>query len=469
MFLQVFLFGIMAPFSLAVSSLSETEEFAEVGSTAVLPCNTNSLSKYPHAVVWRKDGQGTVWKKLKSGLQYRGLPTHRAQCPHTQFERGDYSLWINDVREEDGGVYSCAVDGEGSTVVTLRIMKVTISPAIAVLENDFSASCLVTPWSSAASVQWKLNDKALLLRPRLSQTDTAHTTSVVVDRATERLAGRWTCAVTHQGKEWTASATLTIEGIIQPRDDGTRVYASEGSAVTLPCVFSAALSPSDTVWEKKELGSQFRAAPRRLLLASSSQSPADKSANLPEVLPEDGGTYRCSGMVKNRRLTRNMKLVVAKIESSGQSNRGGRGPVTLTCRLSDTSEVTGYDWVREVHSEGGVQSAAVIQRGKFLRVSNMSEAAWTCRYYGKEGILGNVTHNAPQMSGLSGQKPTEVSHNTGVIVGLSFLLIFLLLVLFKMYWNHQRRKKIFQYPALETIVHTVSNEREKQGKRRETK
>lgn len=89
---------------------------------------------------------------------------------------------------------------------------VTISPAIAVLENDFSASCLVTPWSSAASVQWKLNDKALLLRPRLSQTDTAHTTSVVVDRATERLAGRWTCAVTHQGKEWTASATLTIEG-----------------------------------------------------------------------------------------------------------------------------------------------------------------------------------------------------------------------------------------------------------------
>lgn len=74
------------------------------------------------------------------------------------------------------------------------------------------------------------------------------------------------------------------------------------------------------------------------------------------------------------------------------------GPVTLTCRLSDTSEVTGYDWVREVHSDGGVQSARVIQRGKFLRVSNMSEAAWTCRYYGKEGILGNVTHNAPQMS-----------------------------------------------------------------------
>lgn len=65
----------------------------------------------------------TVWKKLKSGLQYRGSASHRAQCPHTEFGRGVYNLWISDVREVDGGVYSCTVDGEGLTVVTLRIMK----------------------------------------------------------------------------------------------------------------------------------------------------------------------------------------------------------------------------------------------------------------------------------------------------------------------------------------------------------
>lgn len=78
---------------------------------------------------------------MKSGLQYRGLLTHRAQCPHTQFERGDYSLWISDVREEDGGVYSCAVDGEGATVVTLRIMKgmKTVLPGrFLIIPNDNS-------------------------------------------------------------------------------------------------------------------------------------------------------------------------------------------------------------------------------------------------------------------------------------------------------------------------------------------
>lgn len=89
---------------------------------------------------------------------------------------------------------------------------VTISPAVVVLEIDFSVSCQVTPWPSAANVQWKLNDKLLLLRPRLSKTNTAHRTSVVEGRASERLAGRWTCEVTCQDGVWRASTTLTVEG-----------------------------------------------------------------------------------------------------------------------------------------------------------------------------------------------------------------------------------------------------------------
>lgn len=92
----------------------------------------------------------------------------------------------------------------------------------------------------------------------------------------------------------------------------------------------------------------------------------------------------------------------SSVDSSGQSNRRG-GPVTLTCHLSDTSEVTHYDWVREVPSDsggGGVQSVGVVKRGKILNVSNVSNALWTCQYYGKKGLLGNVTYYTPQMSKL---------------------------------------------------------------------
>lgn len=71
-----------------------------------------------------------MWKKIKSGLQFWGSDrklreTHRAQCPHTQFVRGNYSLWISDVRADDGGEYICTVEGEESTVVMLRVIKGT--------------------------------------------------------------------------------------------------------------------------------------------------------------------------------------------------------------------------------------------------------------------------------------------------------------------------------------------------------
>lgn len=42
--------------------------------------------------------------------------------------------------------------------------------------------------------------------------------------------------------------------------------------------------------------------------------------------------------------------------------------------------------------------------------------------------------------GLSGQKSKGFSHNTATVVGLSFLLLVLLLILAQMYKNHQRVK-----------------------------
>lgn len=72
----------------------------------------------------------TIWRKEKTGLRYWGSSwsskgTQRIQCPHFQFERGDFSLQINNVGKEDGGVYFCRVEQGGhvtQNVVTLRII-----------------------------------------------------------------------------------------------------------------------------------------------------------------------------------------------------------------------------------------------------------------------------------------------------------------------------------------------------------
>lgn len=72
----------------------------------------------------------TVWRKQKSGLEYWGYAwsskTQRVRCPHTMFESGDFSLQIDNVKEEDGGVYTCRVERGVQVIekiVTLRITR----------------------------------------------------------------------------------------------------------------------------------------------------------------------------------------------------------------------------------------------------------------------------------------------------------------------------------------------------------
>ncbi|XP_038567065.1 lymphocyte activation gene 3 protein-like [Micropterus salmoides] len=464
--LEYFIFGAIS-FLLTGAQCEVTEVLAEEGSQAVLPCKCSPSSPFPPAIIWSKSDKGTVWRKQKSGLQYWGSSwsqkgNPRARCPHSLFERGDYSLQINSVTEKDGGMYSCRVEhGDEVTenMVMLRIIKVSVSPSFPIWGNDVSVRCDVTPWPHGATFKWMLNNSPLVPQ-------TGITSNSLKEKATARLTGNWTCVVGYQGKEEQASATLTVKGIIQPSEDNTKVYAAVGSAVTLPCVFSPGLIPSHTVWEKLKAKFLFKPAPGRLPASfspslPSSQLPWEKSASLKEVAFEDEGRYQCAGTIEGQRVTRNMQLVVAKIDSSIPSKQ--KDSVTLTCQLTDASEVTKYEWVQMVYDLNGTQSVGSIQKGKTLKISKVSDenwGEWACRFHGKEGILGNVTYHIPLMSGLNGEKSSGVSHNTAAIVGLSFLLIVLLLVLAQMYKNHQRRKRLFQYPALETIVHTTSNERE---------
>ncbi|XP_070767756.1 lymphocyte activation gene 3 protein-like [Enoplosus armatus] len=476
MLLEYFIFGVIT-FLMTGAQCEVTEVLAEAGFQAVLPCKCSPLTTFAPTIIWSKADKGTVWRKQKSGLQYWGSSwsqkgIQRAQCPHSKFERGDYSLQINNVREEDGGMYYCRVehgDQVAENKVMLRIIKVSVSSSVAIWGSDVSIGCDVTPWPHGAVVQWKLNNSPFVPQTRITPN---RVKSVVTEKATARVMGKWTCVVGYKGKEGRASSTLTVQGIIQPSKDNTKVYAAVGSAVTLPCVFSPGLTPSGPVWEKLKPEFLFKPAPGRLPASfsaspPSSQLPWEKSASLKEVAFEDEGRYRCSGTIEGQRVTRNMQLVVAKIGSSIPSDK--KGSVTLTCQLTDSSQVTDYEWVHVVYDLNGTQSVGSIQKGKTLSISKVSEenrGEWACRFYGKEGILGNVTYNIQLMSGLSGQKSSGLSHNTAAVVGLSFLLLVLLLILAQMYKNHQRRKRLFQYPALETIIHTTSNEREERERNR---
>ncbi|XP_034030404.1 carcinoembryonic antigen-related cell adhesion molecule 1-like [Thalassophryne amazonica] len=456
-----------------------TEVFVEAGSQAVLPCQCHPLSSFAPLILWKKANKGTVWRKEPSGLQYWGYRwmqnKKRIQCPHTKFEQGDCSLEISNVTEEDGGVYSCRVEDRASLSeksVTLRVIKASVLPSVPILGNNVVIQCNVTPWPNGTTVRWTFNNRPFVPRPELThRTDTAKT--IIKEKATPALTGDWTCVVEYEGREGRAKASLSVKGIIEPPNDDTRVYTAVGSSVTLPCVFSPDLIPSDAAWKKLKSGSLSQVSPGPLppsfsASSLSSHPPWDKTAGLTEVEVADEGRYTCSGKINRQRLTRRIQLVVAKVEAVIPSKK--RSSVTLTCQLTDSSQIIKYEWVHVTYDLNGTRSVESIQTGKSLSISKDSEknmGEWTCRFYGRKGILGNVTYHVHLMSGLSGDKfkSTHLSQNTAVAIGLSFLLLILLLILAQMYKNHRRRKRIFQYPALETIAHAISNEREERERR----
>ncbi|XP_037532150.1 lymphocyte activation gene 3 protein-like [Nematolebias whitei] len=458
MLVKVIIFGMIFLLMSGVRC-EPAEVFVEAGSQAVLPCRCGTANCDPVTITWTKDKKGTVWRKQSSGLQYWGSSwiekgIQRVRCPHTAFTRGDYSLQINQVKEEDGGLYFCRVQiTDGITEhhsVMLRIIQVSISPSAPIWGDSVSVTCSVKPWPEGAYVKWMLNGS-----PFLPETGsiTENRKSVVEEKATDKLTGNWTC-VLNAKREWRVATTLSVQGISQPIKSDTKFYAAVGSAVTLPCVFSPRLNPTETVLEKTD-------ARKHLDLSNKSVYPtsSDKSFTIQEVTLGDQGKYRCAGTVKGQRLTRTMQLVVAQIVQLKK-----KSSVTLTCQLSDASEVAEYDWVRVTFDLNSSRSEGPIVKGQSISL-NEDWGEWTCRYYGKEGVLGSVTTQVHIMSGQSGQI-SGVSGSTGTVVGLSFLLIILLLILAQMYKNHQRRKRILQYPALETIVHTVSNERDEKERNR---
>lgn len=107
---------------------------------------------------------------------------------------------------------------------------------------------------------------------------------------------------------------LSPIGIVRPSSDSTKVYAAVGSAVTLPCVYTSSFIPSDQTWERLTAGPISPSTPLPLppLFNLSSQLPWDKSVDVAEVGPEDEGSYKCSGIIKGRRMTRNVQLVTTK-------------------------------------------------------------------------------------------------------------------------------------------------------------
>ncbi|KAK2903320.1 hypothetical protein QQF64_009743 [Cirrhinus molitorella] len=438
----------------------EHEVFVAHGSVAVLPCvDESSALSHPTAVYWsRMVGKAlkTVWRRDKSGLEFRPVKDPpRANCPVPNFGRADYSLHITETTFEDGGMYICEVEGKTRMrkFINLRVVKVSLSPAVVVEGSRMEAVCDVSPGTQSVKMNWKRNSKS--------------PSRVSIYRASQRDAGIWTCQVPYNGRVVEATASLEVKGIAIPQNDSSVVYADVGSSVSLPCIFTDGLIPNTTMWTRTSTTSNAR------LPASFDKSAGpSESATIQRVENGNEGTYKCSGMMRGLNgqrieVQRRMELVVSQVLRSSSSS--GNGPVTLTCQLSKSDQITSYEWFRVTYGPNNTQTVTSVQKTKSLRIQEATEkdaGEWVCRYYGKEGVLGNATYQLYVMGAVKGEKSNS-GNKTAMVMGLGFLFLVIFLVLFQMYRNYRRKKEIHLYPAMETIVHQTTNERERRERSRE--
>lgn len=427
--------------------------FVAEGSVAVLPCIDESSSvSHPNAVYWSKivgNSQKTVWRREKSGLEFRPLrDLPRAKCPASNFGKGDYSLHITESRLADGGQYICEVEGKTKMqkVIMLRVIRASISPSIVFEGLRIEAMCHVKPETSDISIKWKQNGEFI--------------NSAIISTVSQRDAGQWTCQVSYNNMKVEATTTLQVRGISSPQNDSSVFYGSVGSTIFLPCVFTDGLIPNTVKWLRASAATN---SPVTLPHSAFNSS----SGFIKRVEVGDEGTYMCSGVMeglngRSIKLQRTMKLVVARVLSSSSD------PMTLMCNLSDSSQITSYEWLRVNYSPNDTQTLTTVQRTKnpSIRVTEKDAGEWMCRYYGNQGQLGNVTSHFYTMGALKSGNSSS-GNKTAMVLGLGFLFMVIFLILFQMYRNYRRKQKIHLYPAMENIVHQTITEREWKERSRE--
>ncbi|XP_066568463.1 lymphocyte activation gene 3 protein [Amia ocellicauda] len=435
----------------------EVEVYVSPGATVILPCHSTPPPRTPLTIHWTKRKNmtdSTVWRMERSGMEFRGSGEgKRSHCPHSGFPEGDFSLRIEKVREHDEGVYLCRVRGGFVSVdrtVLLRVIAVLASPSVPVEGSPVSLSCSVTPWPQGAKVSWHVNNRPLpLSRPGSKVTREGRSLELVAVVPEER-GSVFSCVVHHHGDTGTASHTLAVRGIMSPARDST-VFVAVGAAVSLPCVFTEALSAQQSGWERETEGAVSPVLRPSSLAPFSSQ---DVSLQLAVAEERDAGMYRCYGQVEGKRVERRVRLVTAKVSVT-------TFPLTLTCELSNNTGVQRYEWSHVIFDSNGTRLVTPLTSGpsnSFLvtgRSQEVTTGEFLCEFYGAEGILGNASFYVPIVGHQEGAPEAGGSSgHIAMVTTMSVLFVVLLLITGKMYRNHRRRVMILQYPALETVIHS---------------
>ncbi|XP_041123852.1 diverse immunoglobulin domain-containing protein 2.1 [Polyodon spathula] len=469
-------------------SSAEEHVFAGVGSRALLPCFKTPL---PHGVnrgttvhwfkIFSKSVERTVWRSEKSGLEFwSSLTSKRMKAHQPRFHSGDFSLAVEDMRMSDAGRYRCAVNYERKNFqrfLHLHVMQVSPATAGPFIEgSSLTLQCSASDWPQGAKVSWLQNGIVL----QSSRKQQIRERSLDIKDLDREDSGNWTCQVSYLGRTARVSYTLEVLGISSPSSSGSMVYGSLGLPATLPCVFSAGLSPSHTGWQRKADSST---------VPGSRAAPSGRNASLliPSVEFSHGGVYTCSGSVNGKRIERSVRLVVAavSVKPSGLVSEGKS--VSMTCTLSDYSQVDRFEWTKVTTDSNQTDPTDAPEQAPLLtsnqaklgglnfdrtflipRVSEQHAGEWICSLYSKGSLVGQIPFQLHITGQLQGSAPAQSSNKVAAVTLLSFLFVVLLLIALLMYrYQRKRARRNLHFPGLEAIQTEQSKKSRREKKSEE--
>ncbi|XP_043935555.1 T-cell surface glycoprotein CD4-like isoform X2 [Protopterus annectens] len=466
-----------------VHSAPKLDVYAMVGSKAILPCfwlkvDYNQVTTYRKlSVLWRRktlQSRGdfsTVLSVENSGLVKKGLVVlDRTFILESHFHTGNYSLRIEPVKMEDAGTYICRVDYGSESIqqeVQLHLMRVLPSLQRSPREGDsLMLTCEITgELPQGIMLQWYHEKMQIVDNDQYWSTGTNKEKLSIRDLRSS-YSGQWSCQLKQENRVTEAVYMLDVIGFLNPVSQEVTICAGVGSVVELPCHVNDREPSIISGWTRQ--GLQVEPLQSRMNWNTDSritikeEGRGDLTMTISQVLESDSGIYSCFLQLPEKRMQRNIVLVVAKVSASISGMVKEGSSLKLVCDPDEVTGGDGFEWTHtEVISAADVlptwQSANLQSKtsywGKTLTlkpVSYTDAGIWMCSVSKGGKRIGHIDYNLEISGSLLGDKTSEVTGK--VLTAVIFSLIIVLLVVLLLLIAQRRRQRPREFPALENAI-----------------
>uniref|UniRef100_A0AAR2J8X5 Ig-like domain-containing protein n=1 Tax=Pygocentrus nattereri TaxID=42514 RepID=A0AAR2J8X5_PYGNA len=286
-------------------TLSENKQTVPVsrssGESVLLSCTCTDLQDRPVGVQWRTPNQEDLLQRYSGRVQ-----------TFNQNSRGNFSVLISDLTEEDGGTYSCWINQNQYRNFSLTVKDCKLSETQEKDIHKYPGESVLLPCSCSdqhtkpVSVKWERVDSGgtevsnetprYTGRVQMFNKNLPANLSLLISNLTEQDQGTYRCLINNKQS---INIRLKIRDCKLSETQEKVIHKYPGESVLLSCSCSdQRTTPVSVKWEHVDSGgtevSDKMANYTGRVQMFNKNLPANLSLLISNLTEQDQGTYRCS-------------------------------------------------------------------------------------------------------------------------------------------------------------------------------